>query len=120
MRKAWQLAKAGAERFGGKAREYLAEAIREAWVMFRELPQKSHPLAVTLELAASLAKSLFGIKSEARNEHSAAAMPTVRSAVVSVAGKVSSAFKSLFRNITAPVTPAYAFAGNGTGHHQRE
>ncbi|MGO6676420.1 hypothetical protein [Rhizobium leguminosarum] len=43
MRKAWQLAKAGADRFGGKAREYLGEAIRQAWAPYRETVAASRP-----------------------------------------------------------------------------
>ena len=35
MQKAWALARAGARRFGGRARQYLAEALRQAWAEVR-------------------------------------------------------------------------------------
>ncbi|ARQ56929.1 hypothetical protein Kim5_CH00822 [Rhizobium sp. Kim5] len=49
MRKAWQLAKAGADRFGGKAREYLGEAIRQAWALYRETLAASRPPFTTFK-----------------------------------------------------------------------
>ncbi|WSG96421.1 hypothetical protein U8P76_05780 [Rhizobium johnstonii] len=49
MRKAWQLAKAGADRFGGKAREYLGEAIRQAWALYRETGAASRPAFTTFK-----------------------------------------------------------------------
>lgn len=120
MRKAWQLAKAGAERFGGKAREYLGASIRQAWAMFREMTAQFHPLAQTLDIAAALTMALFGIKTKARNEHAKVAIANVRAAAASVVAKVSGAFKSFFRNASAPVAMAVATASTGTGHHPRE
>lgn len=41
MKRAWEIAKNAAEKFGGKAREYMAEAIRMAWAEARETAKKA-------------------------------------------------------------------------------
>lgn len=40
MKKAWEIAKAAAERFGGKASQYIAEALRMAWAMVKGAGRK--------------------------------------------------------------------------------
>lgn len=36
MKKAWEIAREGAKKFGGKASDYIAEALRMAWALIKE------------------------------------------------------------------------------------
>jgi hypothetical protein len=121
MRKAWQLAKAGADRFGGKAREYLGQSIRQAWAMFRSMQKSNHPLAQSLNVATVLLSAVVGLKLPATAK--AEALNTVRTVGSAVVSKVAVAFKALkniFINRTAPATLAVATASTGNGHPLRE
>lgn len=40
MIKAWDLAYAGAKRFGGKASDYISEAMKWSWMMYKKLRDK--------------------------------------------------------------------------------
>lgn len=42
MKNAWTIAKQGAEKFGGKAVEYISEALKQAWEIAKRFNQKKN------------------------------------------------------------------------------
>jgi hypothetical protein len=120
MRKAWQLAKAGADRFGGKAREYLGQAIRQGWAMLRSMQKSNHPMAQCLNVVTVLLCAVVGIKVPAAAK--AEALNTVLAGGPAVVSKVAVAFKAFknFFNRTVPVDLAIATEYTGNGHYPRE
>lgn len=40
MKKAWEIAREGQKKFGGKVSEYFAEALRIAWALFKKVSDK--------------------------------------------------------------------------------
>lgn len=45
MVKAWEIARKGQKKFGGKASEYLSEALKIAWAIVKKGAKKSEPTA---------------------------------------------------------------------------
>lgn len=122
MRKAWQLAKAGADRFGGKAREYLGQSIRQAWAMFRELMASVNPQVDTIndpisiaEIVTTVAEKLIEIASDITAAVVEFITPARAGRVRRFIGKVQSFF-----NHTAPATLTMATASTGNGPYLRE
>ncbi|TAV14739.1 hypothetical protein [Rhizobium ruizarguesonis] len=119
MRRAWQLAKAGADRFGGKAREYMGQSIRQAWAMFRNMMASINPrdntndAPITIrEMVVTVAEKLIGIASEIATAAVEFITPARAVRVRRFVDKVQSFFK-----LTAPPTMAIATASTGSGHH---
>lgn len=122
MRKAWQLAKAGADRFGGKAREYLGQAIRQAWKMLRELMASVNPLVDTTtapvtikEVVTTVAEKLVDVYVDIVAAVVEFITPARAGRVRRFIGKVQSFFPP-----TEPATMAVATASAGNGPYPRE
>ena len=56
MKNAWTLAKEGAAKFGGKAVEYFAEALKEAWAIKREFDAQKKARAQAKKVSADQLK----------------------------------------------------------------
>lgn len=69
FRKAWDLAKAGAESFGGSSKDYFAESLKMAWAMLKEYnaPEIEIPAWVARKNVGNVhvvAKSVLSVKRE--------------------------------------------------------
>ena len=107
MAKAWCLARAGARRFGGTARAYLAAALRQAWAEARDMAatiadQRARVLA---EVAAiRFEASPLGVAIRRREEAAFAA--TLEAHRVEMAARTAAYRARWGSGAAVPVTPA--------------
>ena len=54
MRAAWDLAKRAAQQFGGKAKEFFAESLKQAWTVLGKIEKTDNSYFVNLQIKAGL------------------------------------------------------------------
>ncbi|EKS7767171.1 hypothetical protein AABD69_09050 [Edwardsiella piscicida] len=57
MRAAWDLAKRAAKQFGGKAKEFFAESLKQAWAVLGKTEKTDNSYFINLQIKAGLRKA---------------------------------------------------------------
>lgn len=92
MKKAWQIAKAAASRFGGSSREYLSGALRQAWAEERAMGYKyetEKPLFAKEEYRFDILSRVHRLVEDSKAELTAGADASEIVAVESVVSRLT-------------------------------